>query len=265
MKAYLQLVNRVLHEGTFEPNRTGVSTISMFGACIEHDLSQGFPLLTTKTVPYKLVCTELEFFIKGLQNKQWLQERNCHIWNLWPTLEENDLGPIYGVQWRNFGKQSANSSVDQLKDLVDTLKTDPTSRRMVVSAWNPLELDKMALPPCHVLFHVTVIGNKLNLSWFQRSCDVMVGLPFNLASYATLLHLLCLESGYEPGKVIGFFSNVHIYENHIKQAQLQVTREPKSLPTIHTENFISIFDWVCTQTAVKNYQSHPKIDLQVVR
>ena len=187
-----------------------------------------------------------------------------------------DLGPIYGVQWRNFGgKTLANLSndnsneekvvpgVDQLKDVVSRLKKDPNDRRLLVSAWNPLEIEQMALPPCHVLFHLVAIEKELNLTWFQRSCDLMLGIPFNLSSYALLLHLLCLESDMRPGVVTGMLSDVHIYENHINAAKEQLKRKPLPLPKIETQGFTNLFDWEWHQSRLIDYQSHESIAFEV--
>jgi thymidylate synthase len=288
MQNYLNIVKKVLAEGVKKTNRTGTDTIAIAGAMFEHDMSQGFPLLTTKKMPYKVIASELEFFIKGITDKQWLQERNNHIWDEWAypkkapyghdeaaqkkMKEERDLGPIYGFQWRHFNApyfdfatDYSAQGVDQLKRIIDKLKTDPNDRRMIVMAWNPLALQDMALPPCHYGFQVTVIDNKINLLWNQRSVDTMLGLPFNIASYATLLHLLAKETGYQEGKLVGFLADVHIYVNHLEGAKEQITRDPNlyPLPKIVTENFTSIFDWQYTDTKIEGYQSHPKIELAI--
>ncbi len=288
MQAYLDIVKKVLEQGERKSNRTGTDTIATAGAIFEHDMSLGFPLLTTKKMPYKVIASELEFFIKGITDKQWLQDRNNHIWDEWAypkkapyshdpeaqkrMKEERDLGPIYGFQWRHYNApyydyktDYANQGVDQLKRIIDTLKTDPNDRRMIVMAWNPLALHEMALPPCHYGFQVTVINGKLNLLWNQRSVDTMLGLPFNIASYATLLHLLAKESGLAEGKLVGFLSDVHIYVNHLDGAHEQLTRDPNQfpLPKIITENFTSIFDWQFADTKIEGYQSFPRIELPI--
>ena len=251
-------------------------------------MKNGFPLLTTKKVPYRLVATELEFFIKGITDKKWLQDRNNHIWDEWCTplkipyandeetkkrmLEERDLGTIYGWEWRHFGAEYktydtdySGQGVDQLKKLVDMLKTEPNSRRMLVLAWNPLDIDKAVPPYCHYGFQVTVINKRLNLFWNQRSVDVALGLPFNIASYATLLHLLAKETGYEEGILTGFLADTHIYVNHIDGLKEQLSRDPNKypLPTIKTENFKSIFDWKTEDTELINYQSYPGIKFKI--
>jgi thymidylate synthase len=286
LKTYLEIVERILNTGVRKTNRTGVDAMTVAGAMFEHDMSAGFPLLTTKKVPFRLVASELEFFIRGITDKEWLKERNNHIWDEWCSpdavpyanddatkakmLGERELGPIYGWQWRNFGakyvahnKPSQGQGMDQLRKVVETLKTDPDNRRMIVSAWNPMDIGRMALPPCHYTFQVTVIDGNLNLLWNQRSVDVALGLPFNIASYALLLHLLAKESGLGEGKLIGFLGDVHIYVNHINPISLQCVRSPKTLPTIKTPNFTSIFNWHYGDTIVEGYDPHPAIKFEI--
>lgn len=288
MHNYLNIVQKILKEGEIKQNRTGIKTLAIAGVMFEHDMARGFPLLTTKKMPFKVIATELEFFIKGLTDKEWLKERNNHIWDEWANPKkapyghdeaakekmekERDLGPIYGFQWRHFNAEYKNHDTDyagkgfdQLKKLVDTLKSNPTDRRMIVSAWNPLQMSEMGLPPCHYSFQVTVIGNKINLMWNQRSIDVMLGLPFNIASYGLLLHLLAKETGLEEGRLIGFLGDTHIYENHIEGAKLQLTRNPdeNKLCSIETEPFTSIFDWEAHHTKKVAYTSHPKIEFAI--
>lgn len=288
MKAYHDIVQKILETGEMKHNRTGVDALSIAGAYFEHDMSLGFPMLTTKKVPFKVVASELEFFIKGITDKQWLQERNNHIWDEWAhpekapyghdeaskkkMLEERDLGPIYGFQWRHFNGayQSydldyTGQGIDQLKKVVETLKSNPNDRRMIVCAWNPSMLSQMGLPPCHYAFQVTVINGKLNLLWNQRSVDTMLGLPFNITSYALLLHLLAKEACLKEGKLVGFLADTHIYVNHIDGAKEQLTRDPNkySLPKIQTNNFISLFDWKYTDSEVIGYESYPKIEFPI--
>lgn len=288
MRAYLNIVRKILDSGKLVDTRTGIKAYTIAGAIFEHDMQDGFPLLTTKKVPLRLVASELEFFINGITNKAWLQERNNHIWDEWAKpqlapyghdeeskkkmLEEKDLGPIYGFQWRHFNapydKFNSNyegKGIDQLKKIIETLKNNPRDRRMIVSAWNPLQFDEMALPPCHYAFQVTVINNKLNLLWNQRSVDTMLGLPFNIASYALLLHLLAKEAGLEEGKLVGFLADVHIYENHITGAKEQLTRDPNKylLPKIETGNWKSVFDWKYDDTKVINYESYDRIKFDI--
>jgi len=286
MKAYLDIIKKILDEGTVKENRTGVDAISIAGAMFEHDMSKGFPLLTTKKVPLRLVASELEFFIKGITDKTWLQERDNHIWDEWCSPDkvpyghdeetkakmkaERELGPIYGFQWRNFNAKYTSyntppetNGVDQLKKVIETLKNNPNDRRMIVMAWNPTKLKHMALPPCHYGFQVTVINNKLNLLWNQRSVDSVLGLPFNIASYALLLHLLAKESGFEEGKLVGFLADTHIYVNQLDGIKEQLAREPRSLPKIKTNNFKSIFDWKYTDTELEDYDPHPRIKFPI--
>ena len=286
MKAYHDIVRKILEEGEKKDNRTEFSSKAIAGVMFKHDMKDGFPLLTTKKVPFRLIASELEFFIKGITDKQWLLDRNNHIWDEWGhpakapyghdeeskkrMLEEKDLGPIYGFQWRHFNGEYKDEhtnyngvGVDQLKNLVETLKTNPKSRRMLVTAWNPSMLSEMALPPCHYGFQVTVIGDRLHLMWNQRSVDTMLGLPFNIASYSLLLHLLSLESGIEAGTVTGFLGDTHIYEPHIGGAKLQLSREPRKLPTIRTENFTSIFDWEYKDSIIEGYDPYPTIKFDI--
>jgi len=295
MKAYIDIVNKILEQGFCKQNRTGVAALTVTGAMFEHDMADGFPLLTTKKVPFRLIASELEFFIRGITDKEWLRERGNHIWDEWcspdvvpydtdePTkakmMIERELGPIYGWQWRNFGAcytaynvpqrgqscdgQGSNQGCDQLLELVQTLKTDPDSRRMIVSAWNPLDLHRMALPPCHYTFQVTVIDGKLNLLWNQRSVDVALGLPFNIASYGCLLHLLAKEAGFAEGKLIGFLGDTHIYVNHVEAVRQQIAREPRALPKIKTEKFSSIFDWHFGDTVIEGYDPHQAIKFEI--
>ena len=288
MKSYLDIVNHILKNGIEKRDRTGTGVISVAGVMFEHDMADGFPLLTTKKMPFKVMATELEFFIKGITDKNWLKDRGCHIWDEWcsPTkvpyahdeetkqkmAEERDLGPIYGFQWRHFGANYKNydtgysgQGVDQLKKLVSTLKTNPTDRRMMVSAWNPTKIDEMALPPCHYGFQITITGDKLNLMWNQRSIDVALGLPFNISSYALLLHLLAKEAGYKEGRLVGFLGDTHIYSNHIEGAKEQLERNTNqySLPTIETPEFTSIFDWQDEDTKLIGYESYPRIKFDI--
>jgi len=286
MQAYLDIVKKVLDEGTRKDDRTGTGTIAIAGAMLEHDMAEGFPLLTTKSVPLRLVASELEFFIKGITDKRWLQERNNHIWDEWCSplkvryshdeetqksmREENELGPIYGFQWRHFGakynswnREPQCAGVDQLRHMVDQLKKNPSDRRMIVNAWNPVDLHKMALPPCHYCFQVTVIQGRLNLLWNQRSVDVALGLPFNIASYALMLHLLAKETGLKEGKLVGFLADTHIYVNHVDGLREQLGRKPFKLTSIKTDDFKSIFDWQYTDTKVEGYEHHPRIKFEV--
>lgn len=288
MRAYLDIVRKILTNGEEKTDRTGTGTITIAGAMFEHDMSKGFPLLTTKKMPFKIIASELEFFIKGITDKQWLQNKKNHIWDEWANpkktpyghdeiakqkmLQERDLGPVYGFQWRHFNApyynhdtNYTNQGIDQLKKIINTIKTNPQDRRMIVCAWNPSMMDQMALPPCHYAFQVTVINGKLNLLWNQRSVDTMLGLPFNIASYATLLHLLAKETNLQEGKLVGFLADTHIYKNHIDGAKEQLTRDPNThpLPRIETKNFTSIFDWNSDDSEIIDYASYPKLNFDI--
>ena len=288
MQNYHNIVEKILDNGILKPNRTGVGAYAIAGAMFEHDMSTGFPLLTTKRVPFRLISSELEFFIKGMTDKQWLLDQNNHIWDEWAhpqkapyghdeeakkrMLEERDLGAIYGFQWRHFNADYKDhdtdytgQGVDQLQKVIDTLRINPYDRRMIVSAWNPLMLDQMALPPCHYQYQVTVIDGKLNLLWSQRSVDTMLGLPFNIASYALLLHLLAKEVGLKEGMLVGFLGDVHIYENHLEGARELLARNPEkyALPRVTTDPFTSIFDWEYKHSKVTDYEYYPKISFPI--
>lgn len=286
MKQYLDLVKDILEHGEKKENRTGIDTYGVTGRTFQHDMKTGFPILTTKKMPFQSIKSELEFFIKGLTDKKWLQERKNTIWNEWCNpekvpyahdpetkkrmMDENDLGPIYGFQWRHFGAEYwgpyadySGQGVDQLANLVETLKKNPNDRRMIVSAWNPAQLSQMALPPCHYGFQVTVNEGRVNLLWNQRSVDTMLGLPLNIASYGLLLHLLAKESGLEEGILTGFLGDVHIYENHLKGANEQLNRKTDNLPQINTDNFTSIFDWKYTDSKLVGYNPQPKIEFKI--
>lgn len=286
MEAYFKIIKNILENGVWKDNRTGTRTLAVAGAMFEHDMEDGFPLLTTKQVPFRLVSSELEFFIKGITNKNWLKENNNHIWDEWCSpdkvkyghdeetkkrmLEENELGPIYGWQWRHLGGKYTtydadynDVGIDQLKNAIETLKKNPNDRRIIVTAWNPVDIHRMALPPCHYGFQLTVLDGKLNLMWNQRSVDSALGLPFNIASYALLLHLIAKEVNLKEGKLIGFLGDVHIYEDHIEGLKEQLSREPFTLPKIQTNNFKSIFDWKYQDSEVVEYKCHPKIKFNI--
>ena len=286
MKAYLEIVKKIILQGYRKTNRTGHDAVSIAGIMFEHNMEEGFPLLTTKKIPFRLVASELEFFIKGFTDKKWLQDNNNHIWDEWCSgdivpykndeetkfkmLKERELGPVYGWQWRNFGadynaynEEHEGKGTDQLKIAVDTLKNDPDSRRIIVSAWNPRDLPRMALPPCHYSFQLTVINGKLNLLWNQRSVDVALGLPFNIASYGCLLHLLAKETGLGEGRLVGFLGDTHIYVNHIDAVKEQIARETRPLPKIKTEPFSSIFEWKYNDSCLEDYNPHPVIKFDI--
>ncbi len=286
MNAYLDIVKNVLANGIEKRDRTGVGTKAIAGSMFECDMADGFPLLTTKRMPFHLIASELEFFIKGETSKEWLLARDNHIWSEWCSpdkipyshdpevqkrmMAEEELGPVYGWQWRNFGadyvahnKPKQGEGKDQLQEIVEMLKEDPSSRRMLVLAWNPQDLHRMALPPCHYGFQVTVIDGRLNLLWNQRSVDVALGLPFNIASYGLLLHLLAKETGLGEGKLVGFLADTHVYLNHVDGLKRQLDRKPFSKPLLQTENFTSIFDWQYLESTVVGYEHHPGIGFEI--
>lgn len=283
MKQYLNILEKILTEGEKKKTRTGTSAISVPGAIFEHDMNNGFPLLTTKYMAKKSILVELEGFINGITNKNWYQERGCSIWNEWcnpkkvsyghdektkqKMMEEKDLGPIYGFQWRHFGAKYKDENsdytsegIDQLAKIISTIEENPDDRRMIVSAWNPGALSEMALPPCHYGFQIIISNDKLNLLWNQRSVDTPLGLPFNIASYGTLLHLLARHTSKKEGKLVGFLGDVHIYENQIDTAKEQIKRNPLPLPKIKTSGTKSIFDWTHDKTTFENYNHHPKLN-----
>jgi thymidylate synthase len=286
MRPYLEIVQRVIEQGTVKSNRTGVDALTLPGAMFEHDMALGFPLLTTKSVPFRLVASELEFFIQGITDKEWLRARDNHIWDEWCSpervayghdpesrarmLEERELGPIYGWQWRHFGAEyvahdqpARGVGVDQLRQLVEKLERDPDDRRMLVTAWNPVDFARMALPPCHYAFQVTVVGGKLNLLWNQRSVDVALGLPFNIASYGLLLHLLARQSGLGEGRLVGFLADTHVYVGHLPGLREQLGREPFALPRLVTPRFSDIFAWEYQDSRIEDYRHHPKIPFEI--
>lgn len=276
-KKYIELAQNILKNGTRKENRTGVDTISITGAMIRHDMSEGYPLLTTKKVFYKAMAVELEGFIKGITDKEWYKANKCNIWNEWcnPSkiprnltdeerkqwqLEEADLGPIYGSQWRNFN----GDNYDQLEHVLRSLETQPGDRRMLVSAWNPLQLHLQALPPCHVLWQVVVRGKYLDLIWYQRSVDVFLGLPFNIASYGLLLMLLAKQFGYKYGTLTGFLGDTHIYKNHIDQINEQSSRSPYELPVaVIDESFTDVRNFSYDMFSVEDYFHHSAIKGEV--
>lgn len=311
MRGYLDIVRATL-QGARQENRTGIDTFAIANVQFRHDMRDGFPLPTTKKLAFKSTRVELEGFIGGITSKKWYSERNCNIWKQWAnpeavkrlvfpddpdfirdmiTLDEDvrkeyqekcdDLGPIYGYQWRRFNCEypsgypqtkklsPLNKPYDQLATIVRTLKLNPNGRRLVCSAWNPLQIHQMALPPCHLDFVVTAIDGFISLHWTQRSCDLMLGVPFNIASYAMLLLLLAKDSGLQPYALTGMLCNCHIYENQVDAAREQISRTTRVLPTIEIldnkhkvtkDSPFSIFAWEHDDVRIHNYNPHPKID-----
>ena len=258
MKIYLELCKRILTEGVKKEDRTGTGTLSVFGHQMRFPLSEGFPLLTTKKLHTKSIIYELLWFLQGDTNIRYLQEHGVHIWDAWAD-QRGDLGPIYGKQWRSFSGANGET-IDQIQWVVDEIKRNPDSRRLIVSSWNPPELAVMALPPCHCLFQFYVAEGKLSCQLYQRSADTFLGLPFNIASYALLTHMVAHVTGLEPGEFIHTIGDAHLYLNHIEQVQEQLTRIPFPLPTLRLNPGVrSIFDFRFEDIEIVNYRAHPHI------
>jgi len=258
MEAYLALLNKVLTEGVEKTDRTGVGTQSIFGYQMHIDLSQSFPLLTTKKLHLKSIIYELLWFLKGDTNVRYLQENGVSIWDEWAG-PDGDLGPVYGKQWRNWSS-SGGQSIDQLSQIVEQIKSNPDSRRLVVSAWNVEDLPKMALNPCHCLFQFYVSKGKLSCQLYQRSADVFLGVPFNIASYALLTLMVAQVCDLQPGTFIHTFGDVHLYINHQEQAKLQLSRNPLSLPKMHLNPSVKdLYGFQFSDFQLIDYQSHPAI------
>lgn len=258
MQAYLDLMARVLAEGVPQEDRTGTGTLSLFGAQMRFDLRDGFPLVTTKKLHLRSIIIELLWFLRGDTNIRWLKERKVSIWDEWAN-EEGDLGPVYGKQWRDW-ETADGRHIDQIRELVELIRRDPASRRQIVTAWNPGEIGQMALAPCHCLFQTQVAAGRLNLQLYQRSADLFLGVPFNIASYALLTHMLALECGLEPGTFVWTGGDVHLYSNHLDQARLQLTREPRPLPRLEIrQRGQGLFGYEYEDFQVVGYDPHPHI------
>jgi thymidylate synthase len=262
VKQYLDLMTHVLEHGTRKQDRTGTGTFSVFGHQMRFDLSEGFPLLTTKKLHFKSIIHELLWFLRGETNVKYLQERGVNIWNEWADAN-GELGPVYGAQWRSW-KTTDGRSIDQISQVIDQIKTSPDSRRLIVSAWNVGELSKMALPPCHLLFQFYVAEGKLSCQLYQRSADVFLGLPFNIASYALLTMMMAQVCDLEPGEFVLTLGDAHLYSNHLEQARLQLTREPLRLPQMRINPDVrSIFDFDFKDFELVGYEAHPHIKAEV--
>ena len=262
MKQYLKLLDRILTEGTRKGDRTGTGTISIFGTQSRYPLDEGFPLLTTKKLHLKSIIYELLWFLRGDTNVHWLQERGVRIWNEWAD-ENGELGPVYGHQWRSWPDYSGGT-IDQIQMVVDQLKTNPDSRRMIVSAWNVAEVNQMALPPCHTIFQFYVADGRLSLQLYQRSADTFLGVPFNIASYALLLQMMAQVTGFQLGDFIHTTGDTHLYLNHLDQARLQLTREPRPLPRmVLNPDVKSIFDFQYEDFQLEGYDPWPHIKADV--
>lgn len=258
MEQYLKCLQYVLDNGTQKGDRTGTGTISVFGYQMRFNLQDGFPLLTTKKLHTKSIIHELLWFLKGDTNVKYLQENGVRIWNEWAD-ENGDLGHVYGYQWRSWPDYNGGF-IDQIQQVVDTLKNNPDSRRIIVSAWNVADIDNMNLPPCHALFQFYVANGKLSLQLYQRSADLFLGVPFNIASYALLLMMMAQVTGLEPGEFIHTLGDAHIYNNHIEQVKLQLTREPRKLPKmIINPEVKNIFDFKYEDFQLVDYDPHPHI------
>jgi len=294
MQQYLDLVKKILDEGARKADRTGTGTTSIFGYQMRFDLQKGFPLLTTKKVYTRGIIHELLWFLKGDTNIKYLVDNNVHIWDDWPykeykqsseykgeSIEEfaemiknadadsefvkkwGELGPVYGYQWRHWPTYDGGE-VDQITQLVDQIKNNPTSRRLLLSSWNAAMVEDMALPPCHTLFQFYVSEGKLSCQLYQRSADLFLGVPFNIASYALLTHMLAQVCGLQPGEFVHTFGDVHIYNNHVDQCKLQISREPRQLPTLELNpNITNIFDFTIDDIKILNYDPHPAIKGEV--
>ena len=263
---YEDLVRTILREGTLKSDRTGTGTISLFGRQMRFDLSHSFPLITTKKVYFRGIAYELLWFLKGSQNVRWLQENRVHIWDEWADPETGDLGPVYGVQWRSWPAptpEDPHHTIDQIAKVLDLMRTHPDSRRMLVTAWNPAQIDSMALPPCHALFQFYVADGRLSCQLYQRSCDMFLGVPFNIASYALLTLMMAQQAGLEPGEFVWTGGDCHIYDNHVEQVLEQLSRKPYPYPTMRIRKADSIFSYQYEDFEVVDYQCHPAIKAPV--
>jgi thymidylate synthase len=262
MKQYLDLLNDILENGVKKDDRTGTGTLSVFGRQLRFDLQKGFPLLTTKKLHIRSIIHELLWFLSGDTNIKYLQENGVTIWDEWAD-ENGDLGPVYGAQWRSW-KGADGQTIDQISEVIEQIKTNPNSRRLLVNAWNVAEIDKMKLPPCHYAFQFYVVDGKLSCMWQQRSVDTFLGLPFNIASYALLTHMIAQQCDLEVGELIFTGGDVHLYLNHIEQAKLQLTREPRPLPKLVIKRKPdSIFDYKFEDFEIVDYHPHPHIKAPV--
>ncbi|KMY50493.1 thymidylate synthase [Peribacillus loiseleuriae] len=262
MKQYLELCKHVLENGTKKSDRTGTGTISTFGYQMRFNLQEGFPVLTTKKLSLKAIIHELLWFLQGDTNVKYLQDNGVRIWNEWAN-ENGELGPVYGHQWRSWGTADGRQ-IDQITQLIEQIKTNPDSRRLIINAWNVGELEEMALPPCHAMFQFYVRDGRLSCQLYQRSADVFLGVPFNIASYALLTMMIAQVCDLEYGEFIHTFGDVHIYSNHLEQINLQLTREPYLLPVMKINPEVkSIFDFKYEDFELENYEAHPHIKGEV--
>ncbi|KZE67744.1 thymidylate synthase [Fictibacillus phosphorivorans] len=258
MKQYLDFLQDILHNGTKKEDRTGTGTVSVFGRQMRFDLEEGFPLVTTKKLHLKSIIHELLWFLKGDTNIAYLKENGVRIWDEWAD-ENGNLGPVYGQQWRSWSKPNGET-IDQISNVIEDIKKNPDSRRLIVSAWNPSDVPNMALPPCHLLFQFYVADGKLSCQLYQRSADSFLGVPFNIASYALLTMMVAQVTGLKPGEFVHTVGDAHIYTNHLEQVELQLTREPMPLPKMKLNpNVTNIFDFTFDDFELVDYEAHPHI------
>ena len=262
MRQYLDLMERVLADGVEKHDRTGTGTLSVFGHQMRFDLAQGFPLVTTKKLHLKSIIYELLWFLRGETNVRWLQEHGVTIWDEWAD-PNGELGPVYGKQWRSWATPDGGA-IDQIKDAVDTIRRNPDSRRIIVTAWNPADLPKMALSPCHCLFQFYVARGRLSCQLYQRSADVFLGVPFNIASYALLTLMMAQVAGLAPGEFVHTFGDAHLYLNHLEQARLQLSRAPRALPAMRINPAVNdLFAFRYEDFTLEGYDPHPHIKAEV--
>jgi thymidylate synthase len=262
MRQYLDLMQRILDEGVPKSDRTGTGTRSIFGHQMRFDLAEGFPLVTTKKLHLKSIIHELLWFLRGETNVRYLHDHGVTIWDEWAD-ERGELGPVYGHQWRSWPGRDGET-IDQISDVVEQIRANPDSRRLIVSAWNVADVKSMALPPCHLLFQFYVAHGRLSCQMYQRSADVFLGVPFNIASYALLTMMMAQVTGLAPGNFVHTFGDAHLYDNHLEQARLQLAREPRRLPTLWVDPSVrSIFDFEYEHFRLENYEPHPHIPAPV--
>jgi thymidylate synthase len=262
MRPYLELLSHVLEHGTEKSDRTGTGTKSVFGYQMRFDLAEGFPLVTTKKVHLKSIIHELIWFLKGDTNTRYLTENGVTIWDEWAD-EKGDLGPVYGAQWRSW-KTADGRTIDQISQVIDQIRKNPDSRRLIVNAWNVGEIDKMALPPCHAFFQFYVARERLSCQLYQRSADIFLGVPFNIASYALLAMMVAQVTGLKPGDFVHALGDAHLYTNHVEQARLQLSRDPRPLPKLRINPQVnSVFDFKYEDFTLEGYDSHPPIKAPV--
>jgi thymidylate synthase len=262
MKQYLDLLKQILHDGRPKEDRTGTGTLSIFGHQARYDLAAGFPLLTTKKLHFKSIAYELLWFLRGETNVRFLRDHGVTIWDEWAN-EEGELGPVYGYQWRSWPAPD-DRHIDQLGDVLEQIRQRPSSRRLLVSAWNVADVPRMALAPCHVLFQFYVVQGRLSCQMYQRSADVFLGVPFNIASYALLTLMVAQVTGLQPGEFVHTLGDAHLYQNHVRQAEVQLAREPRPLPSLSLNPDVhSLFDFRYEDLTLQGYEPHPHIPAKV--